>query len=423
MASRPKRAPPVELPPLTLSMFPPHRSLVLTPRTNGEPTWCMVLGHKAEKGAAPMLRVHPDGDDAASFITLAQVRSLQCKGCRVVELIEDTPPRAPGKKFKAEGSGMPIRVVHTEMKVPKVEAKVEVKAEVKAEAKAEAKVKAEVKAEAGAGVEAEAKAEVAAEAKPALHEPIRAKLEYVQKSGPSSPSPAKDPETLAREALRAKLQTTPDGAPRAVFRAGCHARCLTQVLGGVGTDDVRRVNEDHILNDGHVLIRRGNFYLWGLADWNPWAPSFAGDSGLYIYWDLAAELKRTGQKSFHLFRHCTDNPLKMPPSAWHGRDAAKKALYLGEYTVDEDCTQEMRYNDLAPVYTATQDLMIDYALRRGQHGTSAEQIRDHFERENRTFTMQVVVPVGYDERLYEELVRCGANNGVVETDVDKLGRL
>ena len=76
-----------------------------------------------------------------------------------------------------------------------------------------------------------------------------------------------------------------------------------------------------------------------------------------------------------------------------------------------------------PVYTATQDLMIDYALRRGQHGTSAEQIRNHFERENRTFTMQVVVPVGYDERLYEELVRCGANNGVVETDVDKLGRL
>ena len=194
------------------------------------------------------------------------------------------------------------------------------------------------------------------------------------------------------------------------------------MLGGVGTDDFRRVNEDHILPDGHVLIRKGEFYLWGLADWNPWAPSFAGDSGLYMFWDLASALKETGQKHFHLFRHCTDNKLKMPPSAWHGKDAAKKALYLGMYTVDEDCTQEMRYNDLAPVYTATQDLMCDYELRKG-HGSSIQEIRARLERDNPTFSMQVVVPVGYDERLYEELVRFGANNGVVATDINELGRL
>ena len=167
-----------------------------------------------------------------------------------------------------------------------------------------------------------------------LPEPIRVKFEYMQKS--EEAGAAKDAETLSQESLRAKLQTTPAGHPRAVFRAGCHSHCLTKVLGGVGTDDFRRVSEDHILPDGHVLIRKGEFYLWGLADWNPWAPSFAGDSGLYMFWDLASELKEKGQQHFHLFRHCTDNKLKMPPSAWHGKDAAKKALYLGMYTVDED---------------------------------------------------------------------------------------
>jgi len=251
-----------------------------------------------------------------------------------------------------------------------------------------------------------------------LPEPIRAKLEYMEKA----PAVQKDAATLAQEALRAKLQTTPDGRPRAVFRAGCHARCLTQVLGGVGTDDFRKVKEDHILPDGHVLIREGEFYLWGLADWNPWAPSFAGDTGMYMFWDLASELLKTGQSSFHLFRHCTDDVRKLPPSAWHGQAAAKKALYLGMYTVDDDCTQEMRFNDLAPVYTATQELMCDYELRHGR-GTSIEQIRQRLERENQKFVMQCVVPVGYDERLYDELMRIGANNGVVAVDVNELGRL
>ena len=193
-------------------------------------------------------------------------------------------------------------------------------------------------------------------------------------------------------------------------------------MGGVGTDDFRLVQEDHILPDGHVLIRKGEFYLWGLAGWNPWAPSFAGDNGLYMFWDLASELKKTGQTHFHLFRHCTDHKLKMPHSAWHGKDAAKKALYLGMYTVDDDQTQEMRYNDLAPVYTATQDLMCDWDLRKGR-GQTIQQIRTRYERENPTFTMQLVVPVGYDERLYKELVRIGANNGVVSTGVRELGWL
>ena len=69
-----------------------------------------------------------------------------------------------------------------------------------------------------------------------------------------------------------------------------------------------------------------------------------------------------------------------------------------------------------------QDLMCEYELHKGR-GSSIQEIRARLERENPTFTMQVVVPVGYDERLYEELVRFGANNGVVSTDVNELGRL
>ena len=345
----------------------------------------MVLGHKIDYGAAPKLIVCPSGDDAESFITLNQVRYLQSKGFDVVKLL-DAETDAIETVVEPE--------VKTEAKVAKTEAETEAKV-----AKAEAKTKAEA-------------------TETALPEPIRAKLEYMEKSGGA----AKDLATLERESLRAKLQTSPDGAPRAVFRAGCHARCLTQVLGGVGTDDFRRVSEDHVLPDGHVLIRKGDFYLWGMADWNPWAPSFAGDDGLYMFWDLASELKKTGQTTFHLFRHCTDHKQKMPPSAWHGKDAAKKALYLGVYTVDQDCTQVMRYSELAPVYTATQELMCDFEVRRGRC-QSVEQARKWYEDNNPPFTMQVVVPVGYDERVFEELMRIGANNGVVATDVNELGRL
>ena len=388
-ASRPKRAVPSELPSLTLDMFPPGHSRVLTPRTDGTRTWCSVLGHKMERGAPPLIKVHPEGDEDPSYITLEQVRKcIEREGLEFAELF--------------------CRISEPSDKKVKVDMKLEVKTEPQTESKANPDTE-----------KATNKLEMQASAL-SLPEPIRAKFEYFQKS--EDAGAAKDEDTLSREALRAKLQTTLAGHPRAVFRAGCHSRCLTQVLGGVGTDDFRRVNEDHILPDGHVLIRKGEFYLWGLADWNPWAPSFAGDSGLYMFWDLASALKETGQKHFHLFRHCTDNKLKMPPSAWHGKDAAKKALYLGMYTVDEDCTQEMRYNDLAPVYTATQDLMCDYELRKG-HGSSIQEIRARLERDNPTFSMQVVVPVGYDERLYEELVRFGANNGVVATDINELGRL
>ena len=70
-ASRPKRAVPSELPSLTLDMFPPGHSRVLTPRTDGTRTWCSVLGHKMERGA-PMQVVVPVGYDERLYEELVR---------------------------------------------------------------------------------------------------------------------------------------------------------------------------------------------------------------------------------------------------------------------------------------------------------------------------------------------------------------
>ena len=183
---------------------------------------------------------------------------------------------------------------------------------------------------------------------------------------------SKDASTLSREALRRKLQYEPDGkTPRAVFRAGCHAKCLTQVLGGVGTDMERFVKEDKVLADGHVLIRAGEMYLWGRADWNTYAPSFAGDAGAYRD-DLAAELREqqhimgwaAPQSTFHLFRECTQRFLiDMPLSAYHGKDAEKKTLYCGRYRVadDDEVTFHLYFKNLP---SCTQECICELDARR-----------------------------------------------------------
>eukprot|EP00966_Prymnesium_polylepis_P104503 2420439-Prymnesium_polylepis.1 len=46
-----------------------------------------------------------------------------------------------------------------------------------------------------------------------------------------------------------------------------------------------------------------------------------------------------------------------------------------------------------------------------------------FKNPHYQYCMFPVQFVRYDEHVYEELVRIGANNGVVETDNDKLGSL
>jgi len=264
----------------------------------------------------------------------------------------------------------------------------------------------------------------------------------------------KDTDTLKREALRRKLQVEPDGkTPRAVFRAGCHPRCLTQTLGGVGTDDERYVREEKVMPDGHVLIREGEMYLWGRADWNTYAPSFAGDVGAYRT-NLSARLleqqERMGwekpQETFHLFRECTHRFLiDFPLSAYHGKGAQKKTLYCGKYRVDHDFTYEESFKQMP---ACTKECICELEARRELRGgggdgeggggsdglgegsgqlerraSRANEIMSRLEEEDEVFTMCSVEFVEYDEKLYRALVASGASNGRVELDDAKLGPL
>ena len=248
----------------------------------------------------------------------------------------------------------------------------------------------------------------------------------------------KDAYTLSREALRRKLQFEPDGkTPRAVFRAGCHPRCLTQVLGGVGTDMERFATEDKVLPDGHALIKKGEMYLWGRADWNTYAPSFAGDIGAYRD-DLAETLEEQRivmgwekpQTVFHLFRQCTERFLiDVPYSGYHGKDAEKKTLYCGRYRADDGCTYQLAFKELPP---CTQECICELAARREvgsrdidatRRKRRAEEIMSERERENHVYTIYGVEYVDYDEKLYQALVDFGADNGRVDIDDAKLGPL
>ena len=245
----------------------------------------------------------------------------------------------------------------------------------------------------------------------------------------------KDGETLKREAQRRKLQVEPDGkTPRAVFRAGCAHHCLTQVLGGVGTDMERFVREDKVMPDGHVLIREGEMYLWGRADWNTYAPSFAGDVGAYrdkIPARLLRQQEHMGwekpQETFHLFRQCTHRFLiDFPLSAYHGKEANKKTLYCGKYRVDYDLTYEQSFKEMPECTKQCMcELEARHELGRGssQLERRANEIMSQREEENEVFTMCSVEFVEYDEKLYQALVASSASNGRVEVDDAKLGPL
>ena len=247
----------------------------------------------------------------------------------------------------------------------------------------------------------------------------------------------KDGETLKREAQRRKLQVEPDGkTPRAVFRAGCAHHCLTKVLGGQGCEMQRFVREDKVMPDGHVLIREGEMYLWGRADWNTYAPSFAGDVGAYhdnLPVHLLQQQEHMGwekpQETFHLFRQCTHRFLiDFPLSAYHGKEAGKKkaTLYCGKYRVDHDFTYEQSFKEMPE---CTKECMCELeAWRELGKGSSqverrANEIMSQREEENEVFTMCSVEFVEYDEKLYQALVASGASNGRVEVDDAKLGPL
>ena len=108
---RPKRAVPVELT-LTLDMFPPGHSCVLTPRTDGTQTWCSVLAHKVERGFPPMLMVHPDGDRYPSYVTFDQIRKcIQREGLDFEEFINKVSEPSSKKGRVGAKSDVTMEVV------------------------------------------------------------------------------------------------------------------------------------------------------------------------------------------------------------------------------------------------------------------------------------------------------------------------
>lgn len=230
---------------------------------------------------------------------------------------------------------------------------------------------------------------------------IGVKLEQMENSSAQFQGGQKNGESLAREAHRAAFQTTrlgsqlqKDGEPRRTFRAGCHPQCMTQSLGGCGTDDLRFANEDYyttfdgpkqIIVDGEekltgerqLLIAKGEIYYWGRADWNPWAPSYAGDVGMYLWphfeqvlrdaaaangWD-GKEGRRGPQTQFHVFRQCTNSPELQPYSAWHGAGPGRKGsnIYCGVYEVEEAGAGTINFKEFFPY---TQQAHAELTFRR-----------------------------------------------------------
>ena len=276
---------------------------------------------------------------------------------------------------------------------------------------------------------------------------------------------------------------------------------------------MRVVKKDFFDVHGNKLTAVGDIYIWGRADWNPWAPSFAGDDGLYLN-DLGGLLRSTAeaygrpqQVQFHVFRQCTlKEHIDLPYSAWHGQRAAGKTIYCGLYAIpDDEPPQAILFKDF-PNYTQSAHARLCWKRR---NSTTAEQTEaqvaaeEHFLLEKpalkddssrwhptsshiggmvtifksgdiklpgmelpyptswigtepakaRTIQDEIVsvepyvggavvllsglkflnpryqypmFPVkymDYSEEVYSELDRIRADNGVVETDVDKLGTL
>ena len=234
---------------------------------------------------------------------------------------------------------------------------------------------------------------------------------------------------------RAKYLLEPSsGKPRKVFRRGCHCSCITTVLGGIGCRPAPRVKKDR------EFIKKGEFYIAGREDWNPYDPVYAGDKGVIN----SVFFLESSQPYFHLFRQCSTVHHK---SGYYGKQAAGGYLYLGVYEVDpEDLPQGISFRDL-PRETrhihAYQDVVKHgkrcsadkFALAAAiqpeewpklEHQEKCiEAMLVELESNNNAVWYTPVRFVRYDEGLYSELVRIGAvaKNGKAIIDLDDLGPL
>jgi hypothetical protein len=253
-------------------------------------------------------------------------------------------------------------------------------------------------------------------------------------------------EEKKRMALRARLQVEPDGkTPRRVFRKGNHKRDISNLLGGTASDPFPVA-----VRDWPPFLKEGDVYVACTADWNPWSPSFAGDSGLIESW-IFEEMERVrkdrkrkvGQTTFHMFRECCPNPASRrrvvrPRSAFHGELAAGGYLYCGiyeaerdadgdfemaqtvsfnQFAVDKECFPETQQTMIQNAYvkrvkTKTRDPVQDRFYLSSDEGDGEARhkaaIRRMFEEEDPSWDVVPVRFVGYDEALYARLVEIGA---------------
>jgi hypothetical protein len=120
---------------------------------------------------------------------------------------------------------------------------------------------------------------------------------------------------------------------RFVFRRGCHKQCITQVLGGCGTDPWPTVSKVPTLPNGdpdNPFIRQGEFYIAGNEYWNPFGPRFPGDGGFV---NTEPFNDNPDQIEFHLFVQCSEHAHKRH---WHGPDAVGGRMYVGVYKRPDD---------------------------------------------------------------------------------------
>lgn len=259
-------------------------------------------------------------------------------------------------------------------------------------------------------------------------------------------------ERQKRYALRLRTNLTPDGRPRKVFRRGCDPACITQVLGGSGTEGGPIVKKPPKINgQDNPFIKPGECYVAGRSDWNPWTPFFSGDRGFVNnYFTGRAET----MESFHLFLHCAK---KKNVPYYHGKSAKGKYMYLGRYRLvpdDDDAVLDVTYG-YSSLGTDSQVTMADYYRRHGVR-ENYDQVFE-FDRDGRSMKKKfyvkgkelyeldgkdwnklgedkqatlawvemlcsikfqiVVVPVefvSYDEAVYDRLVENDASNGEVD---------
>lgn len=448
---------PVKPPPLTLSDFPPEKSWVLTPRTEGAPTFARVVSHKEGQ-----IEVQPDDDNVKTSVSLGLLSRLRDEGRTVVKYHLEEPNEDGVKRQKT---------VKTE-KDREREQRKEVEEEVKTDAH---EVKPEEQVQ-----EVKVMLQPVHCPQPNLAAPMSEIVKTkVEKDGEASRFPwdvrRNTDEVKEREALRAQWLTEPSGRPRAVFRkqptAG-HKGAINQTIGGQiklwnvnnHEDKVVDVTDDSGQTTKHVLIGKGEIWIGADDKYNTWAPSFAGDLGALRHAKafrerLLAVKEKFGlssvQTEFHMFRRCTRLQSDLPHSAWHGKDAAGGFLYVGKYRVDEDMPiSYIHWNDLPQ---CTKDKRIFYDFDHAEkneelahlRGMSESQIAHLYENEVCTACQadgrgncqakgsvssdgfKVRAPgdpcghiselmgfefVSYDENLYKELVRTGAANGCVSLD-------